>query len=82
MKACHRATGGNPFLLTELLRDFGERADPDSVLGAEEIGETGPDRIASSILKRLGRAGEDATALASSPSPCSETGPIPITPLP
>ena len=65
VKACHRATGGNPFLLTELLRDLGEHADPDSVR-AEEIGEAGPDRIASSILKRLGRAGEDATALAQS----------------
>jgi DNA-binding CsgD family transcriptional regulator len=63
--ACRRATGGNPFLLTELVLDLGGRPDLDS-LSAEDIDAVGPDRIARSVLRRLDRAGPDARGLAES----------------
>ena len=62
--ACHEASGGNPFLLTELLgelraaRAHGRQLDPD------RIRTLGPERVASALLMRVGQVDRDAPALA------------------
>lgn len=59
--AAHVATGGNPFLLDELLVAL---ADADGeALEADAVGELGPERIAATVLARAGRLGSEAEAL-------------------
>jgi DNA-binding CsgD family transcriptional regulator len=58
--ACHRASGGNPFLLGELL---GELA-ADDVHDAERVFEFGPDRVGRAVRRRLRALPPEATALA------------------
>lgn len=64
-RAIGQATGGNPFLVEQLvvaLAAEGRRADPDAV---RTILEIGPRTIGRSIVLRLGRRSEAAVALAS-----------------
>ena len=61
--ACHRASGGNPFLLTELLHELGEHQDLSS-LRASDVGATGPERVARSVNARVRRLGDDAERVA------------------
>lgn len=59
--ACGSSSGGNPFLLTELLRglrDYSTAADADDVEGFA------PDTVARSVRSRIEHFGEDATELA------------------
>jgi DNA-binding CsgD family transcriptional regulator len=61
--ACHGATRGNAFLVTELLHEL----DPDrSVveLDAREVPELGSQRVATAVLMRVGRISASAPALA------------------
>lgn len=63
-RACHRATGGNPFLLGELLRAL--RADaivPDDTSTAR-VEQIAPSAISRATLARLRRLGPAANALA------------------
>ncbi len=62
--ACHRATGGNPFLLGELLEEL---ADEDRTGSAEEAGEVlefGSERVSRAVLRRLRLQPPQALALA------------------
>jgi DNA-binding CsgD family transcriptional regulator len=63
--ACHRATGGNPFLLSALLDEV---ATAPGAAGAEAVMRMGPRVVTRSIVARLGRlsaaARPVATALA------------------
>jgi DNA-binding CsgD family transcriptional regulator len=63
-RACHAATGGNPFYLGELvttIRD--ERLEPTTE-NAVHVPQLAPATAARSILLRLGRLGKDAVDLA------------------
>lgn len=63
-RACHRVTGGNPFLVGELvgtLRATGGWSGGDAVA---RVGELGPRTVARSILLRLGGESTEAAALA------------------
>jgi DNA-binding CsgD family transcriptional regulator len=63
-RACHRATGGNPFLVRELLRAArADRLEPVEA-NAGRVGELGSSVIAHSVLVRLARQGPAPTALA------------------
>jgi DNA-binding CsgD family transcriptional regulator len=63
--ACHRASGGNPFLLTELLKAV--RADGLSPTGDAivQIEALAPEGIGRSVIVRLGRTSREAATLAS-----------------
>ncbi|MGH2902299.1 MAG: hypothetical protein ACRDK7_01710 [Solirubrobacteraceae bacterium] len=62
--ACREATGGNPFLLRELLADLErDRVDP-SAERAAEVGRIMPETVSRSVLLRLARLSEDARELA------------------
>lgn len=58
--ACYEASGGNPFLLHELLASAREQ----EAITAAGVAELHPEAIHSSILVRLGRLGEEAGRLA------------------
>lgn len=59
-----KASGGNPFFLTELANELaGSHAVP-SELSAEQIFDAGPLAVRHSLLMRLGALGDDARKLA------------------
>jgi class 3 adenylate cyclase len=63
-RVCHEATGGNPFLLGELVRAL--RADdvPFTAAGAARVTEVTPPTVARATAATLTRLGPRATALA------------------
>lgn len=63
-RACHQATRGNPFLLSELLVELAERT-PGSIEPAD-IRQLAPRGVAAAVVERLGRLPEAAGALARS----------------
>jgi predicted ATPase len=63
-RACHAATGGNPFYLGELVRmTRDERLEPTAE-NTVRVRQLAPATIARAILLRIGRLGKDAVALA------------------
>ena len=63
-RACHHASGGNPFLLTELERTLREERVPFTAAGAKRVGEVTPPQVARAIRARLARLSPEARALA------------------
>ncbi|MGE0067547.1 MAG: LuxR C-terminal-related transcriptional regulator, partial [Solirubrobacterales bacterium] len=53
--ACHEATGGNPFLIHELLAELEVGAGKVEALSPERIAAMGPERIADSVTDRARR---------------------------
>jgi DNA-binding CsgD family transcriptional regulator len=62
--ACHQATGGNPFLASELIRELAEQSVPFTAAGAERIPDVAPREIARWTRDRLARLPPEASALA------------------
>jgi DNA-binding CsgD family transcriptional regulator len=62
--ACHHATGGNPFLLRELLRELVAEGVAPSAAAVPLVRELAPPTVARAVLLRLARLGDDASALA------------------
>jgi DNA-binding CsgD family transcriptional regulator len=60
-RACHAATGGNPFLLGELLRYAA--GHPDGLPSPDQVRSLRPESIRRSTLLRLAEVGADATQL-------------------
>lgn len=61
-RACHDATGGNPFLLSELCTSLAEHGLDG--LDTEAVAGFGPEGVARSLRRRLERLGPDAAAIA------------------
>ena len=70
--ACHAATRGNPFLLTELLHQLRGAAADDLDPGA--VGSMVSDRVAAAIVLRVGRVGCEAAQLVRAISVLGEFG--------
>lgn len=64
-EACHSATGGNPFLLRELIGQLSRDGVEPSAKGSKEIAGTTPDAVVQSVGMRLSRQPANARALAS-----------------
>jgi DNA-binding CsgD family transcriptional regulator len=62
--ACHQATGGNPFLVRELLRELAADGVAPSADQVPLVRELTPPTVARAVLLRLARLGDDASALA------------------
>jgi DNA-binding CsgD family transcriptional regulator len=53
--ACHKATGGNPFLLEQLLNEIRAEGIEPTAANAERVASLGPDTVRASVLLRLER---------------------------
>ena len=53
--ACHHATGGNPFLLEQLVSEVGAEGIEPSAENAERVASLGPETVRASVLLRLER---------------------------
>jgi len=62
-EACHHATGGNPFLLSELLQELLGEGRPAAEISPETVRRLAPGRIGASLLLRIGRTHPRAPAL-------------------
>jgi tetratricopeptide (TPR) repeat protein len=62
--ACHEATRGNPFLLTELLAELGRGDEPVDRLGPRAVRGFASPRVAAAVLMRIGRIGPTAPGFA------------------
>ncbi len=62
--AVRDATGGNPFLVTELIRELRERTDRGSEIQADWIELLEPERIARAVMMRIAHAGPAGVPLA------------------
>ena len=62
--ALHRASGGNPFLLRELVAEFTRTSVPSTAGASEVVRRLAPTSIAEAVLLRLQRAGPGAVDLA------------------
>jgi predicted ATPase len=62
--AFHRASGGNPQLILELLAALAAEGVEATPAGAAQVADLRAGRIAASVLARLGRLGEPAVAVA------------------
>ncbi|HET7668589.1 MAG TPA: LuxR C-terminal-related transcriptional regulator, partial [Mycobacterium sp.] len=63
-RACAEATGGNPFLLSELLGEFRRDARPADAIDPGAVDRLAPERIAAAVLLRVSRLDPQAPALA------------------
>jgi len=64
VRACREVTGGNPFLVIELLDEAADRCLDPSAAAAADIGAIVPRGVANRVLVRLGRMPPEASALA------------------
>ncbi|HEY3943762.1 MAG TPA: AAA family ATPase [Solirubrobacteraceae bacterium] len=64
VRACVEATGGNPFLLGELLSEAAARGLDPTTAAAADVGALVPRGVANAVLLRLGRLGSAAATLA------------------
>jgi DNA-binding CsgD family transcriptional regulator/Flp pilus assembly protein TadD len=62
--ACHRATGGNPFFVSELAALLRADGIAPTAAAALQIASLAPDGIVRSVMVRLGRMSHEAVALA------------------
>lgn len=62
--ACHRATGGNPFFLSELIASVRADGIAPTAAAAGQIRALAPEGVTRSIVVRLGRMSREAAAVA------------------
>ena len=63
-RACHGATAGNPFLLSELLRALAADAVVPGAAAATRVSQMGPSTVSRSVFLRLARLAAGADRLA------------------
>ena len=63
-QACHHATGGNPFLLVELIRSLREAGIPFTAGSAQRVHTLAPREVTRSVQGRLAQLDPAASALA------------------
>lgn len=74
--ACRDASGGNPFLLTELVGGLVDDGVDLRSAGAEAVGTRPPESIVHSVLFRLGRLTEDAGRVARAVAVLGDAAPV------
>ena len=71
-EACARVTGGNPFLLVELIDQVRADGSRPNAATAKRLAEMAPESVLNAVVARLGAMPDSSQAVAS-PSPCSAT---------
>jgi DNA-binding CsgD family transcriptional regulator len=61
--ACHAATGGNPFLVRELLAALMSDRIAATADNAHRVDKIGPETVSRAVLTRVSRVGDEAKAL-------------------
>ena len=61
--ACHAATGGNPFLVGELLAALSSDRVAGTADNAHRVEQIGPETVSRAVLARVSRVGGEARAL-------------------
>lgn len=61
--ACHAATGGNPFLVGELLAALASDRIAPTADNAQRVDKIGPETVSRAVLARVSRVGGEARAL-------------------
>jgi DNA-binding CsgD family transcriptional regulator len=61
--ACHAATGGNPFLVGELIAALSSDRVAATADNARRVGQIGPETVSRAVLARVSRIGGEAGAL-------------------
>jgi DNA-binding CsgD family transcriptional regulator len=61
--ACHAATGGNPFLVGELIAALSSDRVAATANNARRVGQIGPQTVSRAVLARVSRIGGEAGAL-------------------
>ena len=74
--ACHEVTRGNPFLLTELLREVAAEGLDGNAATAERVRSLGPRGVAQVVLLRLGRLSPQAQELAAALAVAAPDSPV------
>ena len=75
-RACHHATGGNPFLLAELVVALHEQDVPFTAAGSTQVAEITPPQVARATRARLARLDPAAAALARATAVLGEDTPV------
>lgn len=70
--SCHEASGGNPFLLSELARTLAEREIEPVAERAALVQELAPERVARTVLARIARLSPEAGRIARSLAVCGD----------
>ncbi len=79
VEACHRATGGNPLLLHEVLKTMhSEGVRPDAA-HSDAIRNVGPRAVSRSVLLRLARLQADAVTVAQAVAVLGDSAGLPVT---
>ncbi|HTX31315.1 MAG TPA: AAA family ATPase [Solirubrobacteraceae bacterium] len=73
-EACHRATGGNPLAVIELLREL--RRDGGAPASPDRLGDRAPATIARHVRGRLDQLGREAVALSQALAVLGERVPL------
>jgi DNA-binding CsgD family transcriptional regulator len=63
---CHEVSGGNPFLLCELVHNLAAQGIEPTVGQAERVKGQAPDRVGQMVLARMARLSDEAAVLARS----------------
>jgi DNA-binding CsgD family transcriptional regulator len=63
-RACHRATGGNPLFLRELVGALSDADVAPTSAASRTVTEVGPPAVSRFVLRRVERLGPSATSLA------------------
>lgn len=63
-RACHAAAAGNPFVLNELVADLEARGVEPVAATADDVAALAPEKVARSVLARIGRLSPHAAELA------------------
>jgi DNA-binding CsgD family transcriptional regulator len=74
--ACEAATGGNPFLLAELLEEAAADGLAPTAAAAERVRELVPETVLRAMLVRLRRLSAEAVALARAAAVLGERAPL------
>jgi len=77
--ACHEVTGGNPFLVTELARELGERAVEPVASQVDSVRNLAPERVSQMVLARIARLPAEAMELARAVAIFGDDGDWPLT---
>ena len=75
-RACHRASGGNPFYLRELLDVLAEEPERPSIAAALAGGSIGTGAISRTVLVRLARLGPDCERIAEAAAILAPASPL------